>query len=190
MPTALATDALLNPRLTDDAQRIVIIGGGDVGCETAHMLAFELGKTVTVVEQSSALMQASCTANRGYLIRALSRQGVDLKTATRVDRISDGGLEVTRNISSTVPAPDSAWHPVLPKNILNPFENEIEFEGVAETIETDLVLFATGLKSNGSLYSNLLAARATPELHLVGDSFRVGRIFDATKAAYAVAVEI
>ena len=54
--TALATDVLLAPSLAVGARRILVVGGGDVGCETAHMLAFELGKQVTIVEQSPALM--------------------------------------------------------------------------------------------------------------------------------------
>ncbi|MCC6719247.1 MAG: FAD-dependent oxidoreductase, partial [Acetobacteraceae bacterium] len=94
VPAVQATELLLDPALAAGARQVVIIGGGDVGCETAHMLAFEHHKQVTVVEQSDALMRASCTANRGYLIHALARQGVGLLTAARLERITQTGVDL------------------------------------------------------------------------------------------------
>jgi glycine/D-amino acid oxidase-like deaminating enzyme len=123
LPTALAVDVLLNPRLVAAARRIVVVGGGDVGCETAHMLAFELGKAVAVVEQADTFMTGSCTADRGCLLRALARQGTRLLPAAR----------------------------------------------------------ATALRRA------CVAQQAAEEIHGIGDCFRMGRIFDATKAAHATA---
>ena len=182
----LATDLLVAPSLADGATNIVIVGGGDVGCETAHMLAYEYGKNVTVLEISAYLMQASCTANRGYLIHYLERKGVALWNCSRIERIGDGVVEVTRNLSRTVPSPYSVWEPLLPENVQNPFAREIEVEERKVELAADLVVFATGLKSNDALYLACVKARVAPEIHNIGDSFRIGRIFDASKAAYAV----
>jgi 2-enoate reductase len=181
-----ATDLLLAPSLADGCRDIVIVGGGDVGCETAHMLATEYHKNVTVIEASPHFMQASCTANRGYLIHYLERLGVTLWNASRIARIGDVDVEVVRNLSRSVPSPYAVWQPLLPENVRNPFAREIEVEEQRVSLATDLVVFATGLQSNGTLYQACVAARVAPEIHNIGDSFRVGRIFDATKAAYAI----
>jgi 2-enoate reductase len=186
----LATDVLITPSIAELAKTVVIVGGGDVGCETAHMLAYEHGKTVTVVEMSPYFMQASCTANRGYLIHYLERKGVALWNCSRVEKIRDGVVDVVRNVSPTVPLPYAVWEPLLPANIRNPFSHKIERDEKAVSVTADLVVFATGLKPNDSLYRKCLEATTAPELHNVGDSFRVGRIFDATKAGYAVACSL
>jgi 2-enoate reductase len=186
-PAAIfATELLLAPSLAEHAERTVIVGGGDVGCETAHMLAFQYGKNVTIVEESPYLMRASCTANRGYLVHHLDRRGVALWNCARIEWIGDGVVAVVRNVSPTVPAPWAAWEPMLPENVPNPFARQIRVEARTVELRADLVVFATGLAPNNGLYRACVELRVAPELHNIGDAFRVGRIFDATKAAYAI----
>jgi 2-enoate reductase len=183
---ALATDVLIAPSIAEWAQNIVIVGGGDVGCETAHMLVYEHGKTVTIVEMSPYFMQGSCTANRGYLIHYLERKGVAMWNCSRVAGIEDGAVQVIRNLSPTVPSPYAVWQPILPRNVHNPFARKIEIEEKTVRVAADLVVFALGVKPNDALYRACVAMRVAPEIQNIGDSFRVGRIFDATKAAHAV----
>jgi len=185
-----ATDLLLTPSLADGCREIAIVGGGDVGCETAHMLAAEYHKNVTVIEASPHFMQASCTANRGYLIHYLERQGVVLWNASRIARVDDGVVEVVRNVSRSVPSPYAVWQPLLPENVRNPFARDIDVEDRPVLLATDLVVFATGLQSNDTLYRTCVAKRVAPEIHNIGDAFRVGRIFDATKAGYAIGLAV
>ena len=181
-----ATDILFDRTLTSDATNILIVGGGEVGCETAHMLAYECGKSVTVVEQSVYFMQDTCTANRGYLIHYLEQKGVTLWNCSRINKIRDGLIEVTRNISPCVPPPYAVWQPVLPKNIRNPLARELRIEEQTVTVPADLIVFATGLKPHDALYRQCVEAKVAPDIRNIGDSFEVGRIFDATKAGYAV----
>ncbi len=188
--TVQATDLLLAPSLAVSARDVVIVGGGDVGCETAHMLAYEHGKKVTVIEISPWLMRSSGTANRGYLIHYLERKGVELWNCARIERIEDGAIVVTRNVSRTVPSPVAVWDPVLPENVKNPFAREIKVREKTFELPADLVVFATGLEPDRALYHRCVEARVAPELHNIGDSFQVGRIFDATKAGYAVGSSI
>jgi predicted NAD/FAD-dependent oxidoreductase len=54
------------------------------------------------------------------------------------------------------------------------------------TLEADLVVLATGLRSDDSLYQACLRAHVAPEIHAIGDAFAPGRILEATKAGYAV----
>jgi 2-enoate reductase len=185
-----AADLLLRPALAAPADSIMIIGGGDVGCETAHMLAYELGKKVTVVEMSPYFMKATCTANRGYLIHYLERKGVLLWNCTRVERIKSGAVEIVRNVSPTVPSPSAVWEPIIPESMRNPFARSIKIEESRATLAIDLVVFATGLKSNDALYRACVDAHVAPEIQNIGDSFNPGRIFEATKAGYAVGLAL
>ncbi len=190
LPSVLAVDLLLDRGLAAGARRIVVVGGGDVGCETAHMLAFEFGKEVSVVEQGESFMAASCTANRGYLLRALSRQGVRLVPAARVAAIRAGGLDLVVDGSATVPDPTAVWRPVLPRNIHNPFTRKAERVEIRRFLEADMVVFAVGMQPNASLHRACLEQHAAPVVRPAGDSFRVGRIFDATKGAHAAAMAL
>lgn len=186
----LATDLLLTPSLADMASRIVIIGGGEVGCEVAHMLAYEHDKRITVIELSPFFMSASCGANRGYLINHLERKGVVLWNCARLTRVGDINVEIVRNVSPTVPSPYAVWQPVLPENIANPFARAIELDERTVTLPADLVVLATGLAPNDALYQSCMAARVAAEIHNIGDAFRVGRIIDANRAGYALAASL
>ena len=187
-PTTLATDVLLAPSIAAAARDIVVVGGGDVGCETAHMLAFEYGRRVTVVEFAPALMEKSCTANRGYLVHALERRQVTLLTGTRVERIGEGFVEAVRELCPDTADPGAVWRPILPENARNPFARKPGGRFQRVKIAADLVVFAVGLVPSDRLYRTCVETRVAPEIHNIGDSFRVGRVFDATRAAHATAL--
>jgi 2-enoate reductase len=181
-----AVDLLLDPGKAYGASQVIVVGGGDVGCETAHFLANERGKRVTVIEMLPHFMAGSCTANRGYLIHYLERQGVTLWNCTRLQRVEPGGVVVVRNISDTVPSPYVTWQPVLPKNVVNPLARPIRVEEREVMVEADLVVLATGLIPDDSLYHACQCQRVAPEIHNAGDSFAPATIAQATKAGYAL----
>jgi 2-enoate reductase len=181
-----AVTLLSDPSLVDDAEHVVVVGGGDVGCETALFLAGERGKAVTVVEILPHLMKASCTANRGYLIHALERAGVRLWTCARVDRVAGPRVTIIRNVSPTVPSPTVTWSPVLPENVVNPLAKPIRVQEKAVTLEADLIVFAVGMAPDTRLYEACVAQHVASEIRIAGDAFAPGRIFEATKAGYAI----
>ena len=187
-----AVDLLADPTLLSldhnpaEVERVVVVGGGDVGCETAHFLACEQGKRVTIVEMLPYFMKASCTANRGYLIHTLEQQGVALWNCTRLQRVEPGGVVVLRNVSPTVPSPYVTWQPVLPENVPNPLARPIRVEEQEQRLEADLVVLATGLAPDDALYEECLRLQAAPEIHNIGDSFRPATIAEAVKAGHAI----
>jgi 2-enoate reductase len=181
-----AVDLLSNPALAGGAQRVVVVGGGEVGCETAHWLACEQGKAVTVVEMLPYFMKESCTANRGYLIHYLEQKGVALWNCTRLRRVGPRGVTVVRNVSPTVPSPYVTWSPVLPENVKNPLARPIRVQEEEVTLEADLVVLAVGLEPDASLYEACVREHVAGEVYIIGDSFQAGSILEATKAGYAI----
>ncbi len=181
-----AIDLLRSARLPDGVERIVIVGGGEVGCETAYLLAAEKGKHVTIVEMLPYFMKEACTSNRGYLIHHLRKLGVVLLNCTRLKSIEERTVTVLRNVSPTVPDPYVTWTPVLPENVKNPLARPLRVREELVTLEADLVVLATGLRSDDSLYQACLQAQVAPEIRAIGDAFAPGRILEATRAGYAV----
>ena len=187
---AQAVDLLEDPALAHGADRVVIVGGGDVGCETAHFLACELpgaeSRRVTMVEMLSHFMKGSCTANRGYLIHHLEKAGVVLWNCTRLLRVEPGGVVVARNVSPTVPSPYVTWAPVLPENVKNPLARRIRVEEQEVRLDADLVLLATGMEPDHGFYEACLRNYVAPEVHNIGDSFAPATIAEAVKAGHAI----
>jgi len=83
-----AHDVLLGKAAT--GQRVLVMGGGLVGCETADFLSF-YGKDVTIVEMLPELASDMAMGPRDLLLERL-RQGqvVALTSATIVEIIADG----------------------------------------------------------------------------------------------------
>ena len=188
--TVQATQLLTNPQLLGDAEQIVVIGGGSVGCETAHWLSYEKGKKVTVVEMLPYFMDGACTANRGYLIYYMKKNGVRLLNMTKVSGFEKDAVKVTKNVHKNVPDPYTTWSPILPKNVENPLAPKISDMFEDETLKADLVVLATGGRANDKLFYELQQAKTAPELYNIGDSFAGGRVLEATRAAFRLAREI
>jgi 2-enoate reductase len=185
-----AAELLKNPALLGGSKKIVVVGGGIVGCETAYWLKFEKSCDVTVVEMDKYIMNHTCTANRGHLIHYLHKAGVPLLNCTRVTGFVPGGVKVARNVSKTVPDPRVTWHPILPENIENPLTPKLKIEEKEEILPADLVVLAAGGISDNSLYLAAQKERAAPELYNIGDSFSAGKVLEATRAAYRLGIRI
>jgi len=185
-----ATDLLLNPKLAKDAENVVVVGGGVVGCECAQYLAYEHGKNVKVIEMLPDIMEGACTANRGHLIRMLKKAGCELINCAKVTSLERDGVVVDRNVSKSVPDPYVTWCPVLPKNIENPLAPKIKLQIESQKIPADLVVIATGGKSDDALYFEAQSKRTAPEIYNIGDSFHAGKVLECTRAAYALGVRL
>jgi 2-enoate reductase len=190
MKTAQATELLENPELLGEAKKVVIIGGGVFGCETAYWLSFEKNMDVTVVEMLPYLMDGACTANRGHLIYYMKKNGVKLINMAMVKGFENSKVKISRNTHKNVPNPYNTWQPILPKNIENPLAPKVKDEYQEEFLDADLVVFAMGGKPDDSLYYALQEAHAAHEIYNIGDSFAAGRVLEANRAAYNLAVKL
>ena len=145
-------------------RRIVVVGGGSVGCETADYLAptvNDLAKTnreVTVVEMGPALAPTEGAAGRAALVTRMLGKGVRALTGARVTEV--GADSVT-----------------------------YETEDGAQTIKgVDTLVLALGYRPDPSLAEALEAAGC--KVHVIGDAEKPGNIKDAVAAAYALAREL
>lgn len=181
-----AVGLLREPALAAGAARVVVIGGGAVGCEVAFWLAAEHGRQVAVVEQLPYLMKGDCTANRGYLLHHLEELGVRLLNCARVTAIDGAGVHVLRNLGARVPDPYCTWSPLLPDNLENPLARRMDLREAGQRLDADLVVLATGLAPAAGLYRECLARHVAPQVFNIGDSFAVGRVLDAVRAGFTL----
>jgi 2-enoate reductase len=76
---------------TEAGHKVIVIGGGNVGLETAEYLA-EKGKKVTVLEKLSEVGVDVEPTNRKLLLERLKDHGVDILTKVSVTDITDHGV--------------------------------------------------------------------------------------------------
>lgn len=179
-----ATDLLENPKLADGKGNILVVGGGDVGCETAYFLKYEQGKNVTVIDMLPQFMPHSCTANRTHLLHYLEKAGVDMLNCTKLLKVSGGKAVISQNTHKNVPDPLVTWHPILPENIHNPLAPKVGEKFEDREIDCDLVVLAVGNKPNDKLYYDALNAHIAPEVYNIGDSFVPSHMHAAIRSAY------
>jgi 2-enoate reductase len=149
-------------------KKAVVVGGGDVGCETACHLA-DNGWEVTIVEILPHLMEENIMKNvKLQMFNLLDEKKVKVMTETKVNAIIDGGVEI-----------------ILPN-------------GKQWGLDADLVAIAIGFKKTESkvagsvmtiaVHEGLAAAMSmhADEVHIIGDAANVGRIYEATQAGERV----
>ncbi|TET49122.1 MAG: hypothetical protein E3J57_01200 [Dehalococcoidia bacterium] len=74
--------------------KVVIIGGELVGCETAEFLA-DQGKQVTVMRRGSEMATSVGPSNRAFFLSRLLDKGVTLLREVRYDGVSPEGVIIT-----------------------------------------------------------------------------------------------
>ncbi len=140
-----------------NGRQAVVIGGGDVGCETACHCA-DNGWEVTIVEMLPKLMQKSeLIGLRDQMLVLLEEKNIDVLPETKLNAVIDDGVEV------------------------------ILSNGKAWGIDADLVIIAAGFKKPETLIrvrrglAGTMASKAD-EVHIIGDCNISGRIQEATEA--------
>ncbi|MBQ1742772.1 MAG: FAD-dependent oxidoreductase [Oscillospiraceae bacterium] len=189
--TVDGVDLLDHPEKLGDAKKVVVIGGGSVGMETAYWLQYEHGCRVTVVEMLQYMMDGACTANRGHLIHYFEEGGGKLINCAKVVGFGkDNSVRIERNISKGVPDPYCTWTPIIPKNVENPLAPKMGTESVIETLHCDLVVLCMGRAANDAPYFSAVDAHVAPEIYNIGDSLQAGNLLTGNRAAWNIASKI
>lgn len=74
--------------------KVVVIGGGVVGCETAESLA-DKGKKVTIIEMLEDLAAGMERWHKQYLLERLDLLGVTILTRTKAEAVKEEGMLVS-----------------------------------------------------------------------------------------------
>lgn len=185
--------------LPTDVKKVVIIGGGVVGCELAYTLAWEKQLDVTVVEMLPDLMTGVVHANRAMLLWMMMGKGsstgrsadaikipVKAYTASRAVKFDAGTVYIEANKGRKNPY--TPWITLVPENIHNPFDKKLKPDDVEVIpIEADYVIFSTGGRANDALYDQIRKEKVAEEIFLIGDARQPGRVWEAVTAANDIA---
>ena len=93
----MSADDILAGR-TFPGRKIVILGGGSVGCETADYLAplindlFPANRDVTILEMTPSLMTGEGGAAKSQLTQRLMRKGVKIELNSQVTKVDENTI--------------------------------------------------------------------------------------------------
>ena len=164
-------------------KKVVVVGSGMTGLETAHYLA-NCGNKVTIVEMMGDIAPGVWFQHKDDVMPKLNRKGTEYYTAHKLVSIDDGGVNVcpveyvnNKNYSKEKKAGKPAQKKVATTC------------GETFHIDCDAVVLSLGVKSNNGL-SKALDGKYDGRVFTIGDAVKSGRIADATSMAYKVATEL
>jgi 2,4-dienoyl-CoA reductase-like NADH-dependent reductase (Old Yellow Enzyme family)/thioredoxin reductase len=82
---------VLASRINAIGNKVAVLGGGLVGCETADFLAAQ-GKKVTIIEMLEDVAMDVGLIRKPFLMQRLHKGGVEILTSTRVEEITGHGI--------------------------------------------------------------------------------------------------
>ena len=145
-------------------QKIVILGGGSVGCELADYLApllndrFIRNRDITVLEMGKEILMTETGAGRSVLVQRMLQKGIHIECNAKMTKAQDGKIYYEQNGT----------------------------ERVIENVNT--LVFAVGYHVDATMEEML--KQTNRPYYLIGDCNKVGNIKDAICTAYEVARKI
>lgn len=142
-------------------RKIVILGGGSVGCETADYLAplindlFPANRDITVIEMTSSLMPGEGGAAKSQLTQRLMHKGVKIELNAQVTKVDETTITYEK---------DGQEYQIT---------------------DADTLVFAVGYAPN-----KVENEAVEDRIHFIGDCNQVGNLKDAIQAANQLAKEI
>ncbi|MBR4026619.1 MAG: FAD-dependent oxidoreductase, partial [Lachnospiraceae bacterium] len=146
------------------SRKIIIIGGGSVGCELADYLApllndrFIRNRDITILEMAPEIMMTESGAGRSHLVQRMMGKGIHIECLAKVVSVTQDTITYEQN----------------GKEIC--------------ITDADTLVFATGYHIESTMEDMLKEVGVT--YHLIGDGHKVGNIKDAIFEGYQVGKEI
>ncbi|MBQ7839421.1 MAG: FAD-dependent oxidoreductase [Lachnospiraceae bacterium] len=142
-------------------RKIVIIGGGSVGCELADYLAplvndrFIRNRDITVLEMAKEIMMTESGAGRSLLVQRMMEKGITIESNAKVTEVTENTISYEKN-------------------------------GQTYTItDADTLVFANGYHVDVAVEDMLKEAGVSYQL--IGDGRKVGNLKDAISDGYQTA---
>ena len=151
-------------------KKAVVVGGGEVGCETACHLA-DNGFDVTIVEMLPELLQESDNINvKVQMFALLGEKGIEVMTGTKLSAVIDSGVEV-----------------ILPSG--KAWGLDADLAAIAVGMKEPDVITVPGTEMNITPQCGLIGelAMKADEVYVIGDCAKPGRIREAVEAGENVA---
>ena len=145
-------------------RKIVIVGGGSVGCETADYLApivhdlFPRNRDITILEMAKGIILNESGPGRSALVQRMMKKGIKIECDAKVTEVSESVIKYTKNNQEFV------------------------------IDDADTLVLATGYKIDESMETMLKEGNV--HYHIIGDAEKVGNIKDAIMRAYEVVKNI
>lgn len=145
-------------------RKVVVLGGGSVGCETADYLAplvndlFPRNREVTVLEMADGVMLNESGPGRSLLVQRMMRKGIRLICGAKVERVEESAIRYVK---------DGQEHVIA---------------GV------DTLVLAVGYRPDGKLEELLKTCGLV--YHIIGDGQKAGNLKDAITQGYQTAKDL
>ena len=142
-------------------RKIVIIGGGSVGCETADYLApvvhdlFPRNREIVLIEMEKSLMGAESGPGRSLLVQRMMKKGIQMLCGAKVERVEEDKIYYSQNGQEAV------------------------------IDDADTLVFAVGYKPDPEVKEMLDQAGVT--YYVIGDAEKTGNLKDAISRGYEIA---
>ena len=160
--TMTADDILAGKKFP--GRKIVIIGGGSVGCELADYLApllndrFPRNRDITILEMAPEIMLNETGAGRSLLVQRMISKGIHIYSNAKVTEVTENTITYEQN-------------------------------GIVYSInDADTLVFANGYHLDKN-YTDMLS-ELSQKVHFIGDCHKVGSIKDAISEAWNLTKEL
>lgn len=145
-------------------RKVVVLGGGSVGCETADYLAplvndlFPRNREITVLEMAGGVMLTESGPGRSLLVQRMLRKGVQLICGAKVERVEESAIRYSK---------DGQEHVIS---------------------DADTLVLAVGYRPDVKLEDLLKACGMA--YHIIGDGQKAGNLKDAITLGYQIAKDL
>lgn len=141
-------------------ERVVMLGGGLAGCDTALMLA-DMGKQVTIIEMLDSIANVGTNGYRIFTCAEFHKKGVDYHLYQRAVNITESGVE-TQDVMT----------------------------GERSFFPADSVVAALGLRANKDIEQQIEGMAGSIPVVAVGDCVKPATVARATYDACTAALEL